>query len=66
MNAFINKANVRTEVSSFTSATTAIIAYSESKVSVELNLPGVHRNCQTINWTEWRSNMFPIHLEEIQ
>lgn len=57
---------MRTEVSSFTSTTVAIKAYSESKVTGELNLPGVHCNCQTINWTERRCNTLPIHLEEIQ
>lgn len=57
---------VRTEASSsFTSATVAIKAYSESKVSGELNLPGVHRDGQTTNWTERRCNTLSIHLKEI-
>lgn len=51
--------------SSFTSATFAIKSYSESKVSGELDLPGIHCNGQSINWTERRCNTLPIHLEKI-
>lgn len=59
--------SVRTEVSSsFTSANVPIKAYSESKVSGELDLPGVHCDGQTINWTERWCNALPIHLEDIQ
>lgn len=58
---------VRAEVaSSFTSANVAIKAYSESKVSGELDLPRVHCDGQTINWTERRHNTLSIHLQEIQ
>lgn len=50
--------------SSSTSTNVAIEAHSESKVSGELDLHGVHGDGQTSNWTQRRCNTLPVHLEE--
>lgn len=58
---------MRAEVaSSFTSASVAIETYSETKDSGELHLSGVHRDGQTINWTEGRCDALPVHLRQTQ
>lgn len=48
--------------SSLTSTHSAIEAHSESKVGGELDLPGVHRDGQTVHWTERRCNTLPVQL----
>lgn len=67
VNRFVSLRRSQTELSSsFTSSTVAIKAYSESKVSGELDLPGVPCDGQTINWCERRCYILPVDLQEIR